>query len=94
MVILLFLGAVVAQLLCFSVFSYSPHKKSLSENNFACFSNVMENYLKLLMDTVDDLSQDTNKYHNYQKMYGKQQQAKEAQLTKRVSSHSLLVRSG
>lgn len=45
----------------------------------------MENYLRLLMDTVDDLSQDTNKYHNYQKMHGKQQQAKEAQLTKRVS---------
>jgi len=45
--------------------------------------NVMENYLRLLMDTVDDLSQDTNKYHNYQKMHGKQQQAKEAQLTKR-----------
>jgi len=46
----------------------------------------MENYLRLLMDTVDDLSQDTNKYHSYQKLCAKQQQSKDAQLTKRVSS--------
>ena len=49
------------------------------------YSNVMENYLRLLMETVEDLSQDTNKYQNYQKLYSKQQQSKEAQLTKRVS---------
>lgn len=43
------------------------------------------------MDTVEDLSQDTNKYQNYQKMLNKQQQAKDALLTKRVSLIYLLI---
>jgi len=64
-------------------------------NHLTCYwrdvfcSNVMENYLRLLMETVDDLSQDTSKFLNYQKLYGKQQAAKQAQLAKRVSVISL-----
>lgn len=41
--------------------------------------------MKLLMDTVDDLSQDTVKYLQFQKGFSRQQQMKRELLIKRVS---------
>jgi len=42
------------------------------------------------MDSVDDLSQETNKYFNYQRSLAKQQQAKQQYLQKRVCSRFTL----
>jgi len=41
------------------------------------------------MDSVDDLSQETNKYFNYQRSLAKQQQAKQQYLQKRVCLYML-----
>ena len=48
--------------------------------------NMLEKNLELLMDYVDDLSQETNKYINYQRNVGKVQMAKQQYLYKRVST--------
>jgi len=42
------------------------------------------------MDSVDDLSQETNKFFNYQRSLAKQQQAKQQYLQKRVTYHPVL----
>ena len=46
----------------------------------------MEKNLKLMMECVDDLSQDTNKYMNFQRQTAKQEMNKKQYLLKRVSS--------
>ena len=50
------------------------------------FSSFLEKNLRLLMDSVDDLSQETNKFFNYQRSLAKQQQAKQQYQQKRVNS--------
>jgi len=50
------------------------------------FSSFLEKNLRLMMDAVDDLSQETNKFFNYQRSLAKQQQAKQQYLQKRVNS--------
>ena len=47
---------------------------------------MLEKNLELLMDYVDDLSQETNKYINYQRNVGKVQMAKQQYIYKRVST--------
>jgi len=42
------------------------------------------------MDAVDDLSQETNKFFNYQRSLAKQQQAKQQHLQKRVNCQSMV----
>ena len=49
--------------------------------------SVLEKNLRLLMECVDDLSQDANKYFNYQRQVSKQNQAKMQYMQKRVSSY-------
>merc|ERR1711860_349656 len=46
-------------------------------------STHLENYVKLLMGCVDDLSQDANKFFNFQRQFAKQNQAKQQYLLKR-----------
>ena len=53
-----------------------------------CFDiprNMLEKNLELLMDYVDDLAQETNKYMNYQRAMTKLQQNKQQYTYKRVS---------
>ena len=40
--------------------------------------------MQLLMETVDELGQDTQKFHNYQRNSARQQQQKDAYLMKKV----------
>ena len=40
--------------------------------------------MQLLMETVDELGQDAQKFHNYQRNTARQQQQKDAYLMKRV----------
>ncbi len=47
---------------------------------------MLEKNIELLMDYVDDLSQETNKYINYQRNVGKVQMAKQQYIYKRVSN--------
>ena len=51
-----------------------------------CFTcrNFIEKNVQLLMETVDELGQDTQKFHNYQRNSARQQQQKDAYLLKRV----------
>jgi len=49
-------------------------------------SSFLEKNLRLLMDSVDDLSQETNKFFNYQRSLAKQQQSKQQYLQKRVTN--------
>ena len=58
---------------------------SYANYNRYCFSSFLEKNLRLLMDSVDDLSQETNKFFNYQRSLAKQQQAKQQYLQKRVN---------
>ncbi len=48
------------------------------------FRSVLEKSLKLLMECVDDLSQDANKFFNYQRTHAKYQHGKQQALQKRV----------
>jgi hypothetical protein len=50
------------------------------------FRTYLEKKVKLLMGCVDDLSQDCNKYFNFQRQHAKQNQAKQQYLLKRVSA--------
>ena len=45
---------------------------------------MLQKNLQLLMECVDDMSQDSNKYFNYQRQLAKQQQAKQQYQHKRV----------
>ena len=47
--------------------------------------------MQQLMQCVDDLSQDTNKYFNYQRQVAKQQQSKQQFVQKRVSGHCISI---
>lgn len=51
------------------------------------YSSYLEKNNRLLMDCVDDLTQETNKLFNYQRQLAKQQQAKQQFLQKRVRRH-------
>ena len=53
------------------------------------FSSVLEKNLRLLMESVDEVSMDANKFVNYLRQYQKQQQAKQDYQRKRVRSHVL-----
>ena len=48
------------------------------------FSSVLEKNLRLLMESVDEVSMDANKFVNYLRQYQKQQQAKQDYQRKRV----------
>ena len=48
--------------------------------------SVLEKNLKLMMESVDDLVQDTNKFNNYQRQAGKQELNKKQYLQKRVNA--------
>ena len=45
-----------------------------------------------MMECVDDLSQDTNKYMNFQRQTAKQEMNKKQYLLKRVSSLNIYIR--
>ena len=47
-------------------------------------SSFLEKNLRLLMDCVDELAQDSNKHFNYQRQVAKQQQSKQQYTLKRV----------
>ena len=47
--------------------------------------NFIEKNVQLLMETVDELGQDTQKFHNYQRNSARQQQQKDAYLMKKVN---------
>ncbi|XP_046856886.1 eukaryotic translation initiation factor 3 subunit H-like [Xenia sp. Carnegie-2017] len=49
--------------------------------------NFIEKNVQLLMETVDELAQDTNKFHNHQRNSARQQQQKDAHLAKRKSEN-------
>ena len=57
-------------------------------------SSFLEKNLRLLMDSVDDLSQETNKFFNYQRSLAKQQQAKQQYLQKRQQESKMRVDRG
>lgn len=60
---------------------------------YFCFllkRSVLEKNLKLLMECVDDLSQDANKFFNYQRQHAKQQHAKQQVLAKRVCVYCII----
>jgi translation initiation factor 3 subunit H len=57
-------------------------------------SSFLEKNLRLLMDTVDDLSQETNKYFNYQRTLAKHQQSKQQYLQKRLQENKLRAERG
>ena len=48
------------------------------------FSAVLEKNLRQLMECVDDVAMDTNKYLNFQRQNFRQTQAKQQYLLKRV----------
>lgn len=48
------------------------------------FSSMLEKNLRQLMECVDDVAMDTNKYLNFQRNNFKQQQMKQQYLMKRV----------
>ena len=50
-------------------------------------SSVMEKNLRLMMDSVDELVQDTNKFYNYQRQSAKHELNKKQFLAKRASLH-------
>jgi len=50
--------------------------------------SVLEKNVRLLMGCVDELSQDTNKFFNFQRQNAKQQQAKQQYLTKRQQENT------
>jgi len=52
-------------------------------------SAYLEKNMRLLMDSVDDFVQDTNKFFNYQRQLAKQQQSKAAFLQKRAQENKL-----
>ena len=49
------------------------------------YSSVLEKNVKSLMESVDEMSQDANKFFNYQRQLIRQQQAKQQFTAKRVS---------
>lgn len=55
------------------------------------YSSYLEKNTRLLMDCVDDLTQETNKFFNYQRQLAKQQQAKQQFLQKRVRRRAFCV---
>jgi len=57
-------------------------------------SSYLEKNVRLLMDSVDDLSQDANKFFNYQRQVAKQQQSKQQFLAKRTQENKLRVDRG
>ena len=52
---------------------------------------VLEKNLRLVMECVDELSQDSNKYFNYMRQAQKQNAAKEQYLDKRVRCFYLML---
>jgi len=52
------------------------------------FSSMLEKNLRLLMESVDEVSMDANKFVNYQRQYQKQHLAKTQYLQKRVGKNS------
>ena len=61
----------------------SVQKLVSSEYNFIS-SSVLEKNLRLLMESVDEVSMDANKFVNFLRQYHKQQQAKQDYQRKRV----------
>eukprot|EP00918_Siedleckia_nematoides_P078473 GHVU01171707.1.p1 GENE.GHVU01171707.1~~GHVU01171707.1.p1 ORF type:complete len:339 (+),score=43.52 GHVU01171707.1:25-1017(+) len=51
-------------------------------------STVLEKNMQMLMDCVDDLSQESNKFFNYQRQVGKQTQLKNQHLQKRQQENA------
>lgn len=51
--------------------------------------NFIEKNVQLLMETVDELGQDTQKFHNYQRNSARLQQQKDSYLMKRVSVEAM-----
>jgi len=45
---------------------------------------VLEKNLQMMIDSIDCLNQDANKFFNYQRQFAKQQQAKQQHILKRV----------
>ncbi|XP_002737572.1 eukaryotic translation initiation factor 3 subunit H-like [Saccoglossus kowalevskii] len=68
------------------------NKSPPKEGNFLNLAtgSVLKKNLRLLMDSVDELNQDTNKFINYQRNVGKQQQAKQQYLYKRTQENMAL----
>ncbi|XP_014678173.1 PREDICTED: eukaryotic translation initiation factor 3 subunit H-like [Priapulus caudatus] len=57
-------------------------------------SSVLEKNLKLLMDTVDELCQDSNKFHNHFRQAMKQNQAKQQHVQKRHQENAIRTAKG
>jgi translation initiation factor 3 subunit H len=57
-------------------------------------SSVLEKDLKLLLEAVDDISQDSNKFFNYQRQLSRQQQAKQQFLAKRAQENQIRAQRG
>ena len=55
------------------------------------YSSVLEKNLRLVMECVDELTQDSNKYFNYQRQAAKQTMAKTQYTQKRVCINSWVV---
>lgn len=54
----------------------AAHDRGIDFLSYISFSNHLEKSLQLLMDRVDDMSQDIVKYNTYSRNMSKQQQQK------------------
>jgi len=57
-------------------------------------SSVLEKDLKLLLESVDEMSQDSNKFFNYQRQLSRQTQAKQQALNKRAQENAIRAQKG
>jgi len=73
-------------------------EKAPSDNKYhfldLATDSVLEKNLQLLMECVDELSQDANKYFNYQRQFAKQKQAKQQHMQKRQQENALREQRG